>query len=149
MTNKLSDLGDSIFVDGYDGERIVTLKADGTAKAAHLVGQAAGDGIARGVDIDGNLDEFDGIQMKRYDVDLDSAPTAGDVIQVAYPKSGHRYRIHIADPSTVLYPGEPMIFHATDPGQAYQGGAAEAEHIFRLSKEVANGDRYCEGVWGN
>ena len=149
MASLLSALGGSIFVDGYDGERKVTLIADGTAKAGHLVGQTAGDGIARGVDIDGNLDEFDGIQSKRYDTDLDSAPTAGKAVDVYYPISGHRYRIHIHDPGAVLYPGEPMTFHASDAGQADKGGDSEAEHICRISKEVANGDSFAEVVWGN
>lgn len=149
MVNKLSDLGGTIFVDGYDGERKITLIADGTAKAGHLVGQAAGDGIARGVDIDGSLDEFDGIQATRYDTDIDSAPTAGLAVDVYYPKAGHRYRVHIGDPGTTLYSGEPMIHHATQAGALYQGAAQEAVHQARLSRDVANGDAYAEVVWGN
>lgn len=148
MTNKLSDLGGSIFVDGYDGERKVTLKADGTAKAGHLVGQAAGDGIARGVDVDGNLDEFDGIQATRYDTDIDTAPTAGVAVDVYYPISGHRYRVSMGDPGGAIYVGEPMIHHATQAGALYKGGDIEAVYSARLSKDAANGDNFCEVVWG-
>lgn len=149
MTNKLSDLGSSIFVDGYDGERKITLKADGNVKAGWLVGQAAGDGIAIGVDIDGSLDEFDGILATRYDTDIDTAPAAGVAVDVYYPKGGHRYRVHIGDPGTPIYSGEPMIHHATEPGALYQGAAQEAVHQARLSRDVANGDLFAEVVWGN
>lgn len=148
MTNKLSDLGGTIFVDGYDGETKLTLKADGNVKAGWLVGQAAGNGVAIGVDIDGSLDEFDGILATRYDTDIDTAPTAGDAVDVYYPKSGRKYRIHIGDPGTTLYSGEPMIHHATEPGAAYQGAASEAVRIARLSRDVANGDLFAEVVWG-
>lgn len=149
MANKLSDLGGSIFVDGYDGERKITLKADGTAKAAHLVGQTAGDGTARGINPTGNLDEFDGIQAKRYDTDLDSAPTAGKAVDVYFPISGHRYRIHIKDPGAAIYSGEPMNWIAGTAGALDKTGDVEAQHVARLAKDAANGDTYAEVTWGS
>lgn len=148
MTTLLSALGGTIFVDGYDGERKVTLKADGTAKAGWLVGQASGDGIARGVDPNGNLDEFDGIQDKRYDTDLDTAPTAGVAVDVYYPKSGHRYRIRIKDPGTAIYPGEPMIFISGTAGALDKAGDIETVYQARISREAPNGATFAEVVWG-
>lgn len=149
MTTLLSALGGTIFVDGYDGERKVTLKADGTAKAGHLVGQAAGDGIARGVDFNGNLDEFDGIQATRYDTDIDTAPTAGKAVDVYYPISGHRYRILIKDPGGAAYVGEPMVWVSGTVGALDKGGDIEATYMARLSKDIANLDTFAEVVWGN
>lgn len=148
MTTLFSALGGTIFVDGYDGERKVTLLADGTAKAGWLVGQAAGDGIARGVNPTGNLDEFDGIQAKRYDTDIDTAPTAGLAVDVYYPISGHRYRIRIKDPGGAAYVGEPMIFIAGTAGALDKAGDIEAVHQARLSKDIANLDTFAEVVWG-
>ena len=148
MANAFSDLGGTIFVDGYDGERKVTLIADGTAKAGHLVGQTSGNGTLRGVNPTGNLDEFDGICERRYDTDLDTAFTAGVAVDVYYPKAGHRYRILIKDPGAAAYAGEPMIFTAGSAGALGVAGNAETEHSARLSKNVANGDTYAEVVWG-
>ena len=148
MANTFSSLGGSIFVDGYDGERKVTLIADGTAKAGWLVGQTAGSGTMRGINPTGDLDEFDGICEKRYDTDIDTAFTGGVVVDVYYPKAGHRYRVKIKDPGTAIYPGEPLIAIASTAGSLDKAGGVETEHMARLSKIAANGDTYAEVVWG-
>lgn len=143
----LSDLGGSIFVDGYDGESTITLLADGTAKAGSLVGQTSGSGTMRGVDLDGNLDEFDGILVERYDTDLDSAPTAGKACTVVRPKAGRKYRVQMADQGAAKYQGEPMTFSNT-AGIITAAGDAESAHVCRLSKDIADDDTVCEVVWG-
>lgn len=143
----LSDLGGSIFVNGYDGELLITLKADGTCKAGWIVGQASGNGTARGVDLDGNLDELDGIAVERYDTDIDTAFTSGDAIEVVVPKSGKVYRVK-ADPTGAAYAGEPVTMHATTAGAIDNGGDAEAVHIGRLYRDMGASDTWAEIVWG-
>lgn len=147
MTNKLSDLGDSIFVDGEDGESKTPLIADGTAKAGYLVGQTTGNGTMRSVNATGNLDEFDGILQERYDTDLDSAPTALKVCEVVHPKAGRRYRVAVYL-AAAAYSGEPMIMNTGHAGMLEVGGDSEAEHVARLSKNAANADNFAEVVWG-
>lgn len=146
-TNGVGDLGDSIFVDGEDGEDKITLKADGTCKAGDLVGQTSGNGTARGVDLDGNLDEFDGIARERYDTDINSAFTAADPIQVVRPKAGRKYRVKLLDQGGAKYQGEPMTFSNT-AGALTAVGDAESAHVCRLSKDIADDDIICEVVWG-
>lgn len=144
---KLSDLGGGVCIDSGE-ELTITLLADGTAKAGWLVGQSAGAVTARGVDVDGNLDEMIGILMERYDTDLDTAPTAGELVKVVIPRSGRRYRVYMSDQGGAKYAGEPMVPHATDAGQITAGGDVEAVHIGRLAKDIADDDRFCELIWG-
>jgi hypothetical protein len=148
MVTLLSALGDSIYVDGEDGESKVTLIADGTAKAGWLVGQTAGDGTARAMNPTSNYDELDGIMEQRYDTDLDTAPTVGKPVVVARPKAGKKYRVKIKDPGTTLYPGEPMIPIAGTDGALDKAGDIEAFHMARISKQVANGQTFAEVTWG-
>lgn len=143
----LSQLGGSIFVDGYDGETIITLLADGTAKAGWIVGQSAGAVSARGTDVDGNLDETMGILKERYDTDIDTAPTANELVEVVIPKSGRRYRVLMIDQNGALNPGEPMTFSNT-AGAVTAGANIEAEHCGRLNKAIADDDLWCELIWG-
>lgn len=143
----LSSLGGKIWVDGYSGETIITLKADGTCKAGWIVGQASGNGTARGVDTDGNLDELDGIALPRYDTDLDTAFTSGDLISVVIPISGKTYRVKMTDAGGSLYAGEPMVL-TTVAGEVAAGADIEAVHIGRLRKSIVDDDTWCELVWG-
>lgn len=147
MANTLSSLGGSIFVDGYDGERMVTLIADANVKAGWLVGQDSGDGIAIGVNATGNVDEMDGIMAEHYKTDLDSAPGAGKFVTVVYPISGHRYRVAIYS-AGALYAGEPMVVNTGHAGMMEGGGDIEAAHQARLSKNVTAADNFAEVVWG-
>lgn len=147
MANTLKDLGGSIFVDGEDGERKISLIADGTAKAGYLVGQTAGSGTMRASNATGSLDETDGILMERYDTDLNTAPTSGDVCEVVYPISGHRYRVAVYL-AAAAYSGEPMKYNTGHAGMLEAAGDYESEHVARLSKDAASGDNFAEVVWG-
>lgn len=147
MANKLSDLGGSIFVDGYDGERMITLIADANVKAGWIVGQTTGNGTARGSDVTGTLDETDGIMAEHYKTDLDSAPGAGEFVTVVYPKAGHRYRVAVYLAATT-YAGEPMTYAGDHDGMMSAGGDMEAAHQARISKNAASGDNFAEVVWG-
>ena len=147
MANKLSDLGGSIFVDGENGERQITLIADANVKAGWIVGQTTGNVTARGSDVDGTLDETDGIMKEHYSTDLDSAPGAGALITVVVPKSGRRYRVAVYLAATT-YAGEPMSFAGDHDGMMSVKGNIEAAHQARLSKGAASGDNFAEVVWG-
>jgi len=143
----LSSLGGKVCVDGLAGEVIITLIADGTCKAGWIVGQATGNGTARGVDTDGNLDELDGIALPRYDTDIDTAFTAGDLISVLIPISGRTYRVPMTDQNGSLYAGEPMTL-TTVAGEVTAGADSEAVHVGRLRKNIVDNDTWCELVWG-
>jgi len=92
--NKISDLKGDVIVGDEGEEEITTMLADGTAKAGQFVGNSSG--TVAGCDTDG-VDTFVGIQLKRYDTDLDTAPTAAKPVRVVKPKSGHKYRVFVTD----------------------------------------------------
>lgn len=148
MANKLSDLGGSIFYDGYDGEAMITLIADAASKAGWLVGQTSGAGTAVPVDTNANLDELDGICVERYDTDIDSVYGAGVIIDVALPKAGRRYIVAIYS-AGALYAGEPMIPNAgTNAGMLIAGANLEVGHLARLFKNITAADNFAIVTWG-
>lgn len=148
MANKLSDLGGSVFYDGYGGETMITLIADAASKAGWLVGQTLGAGTAVPIDTNANLDEFDGICVERYDTDIDSVYGAGVIIDVAYPIAGRRYIVAIYD-AAGLYAGEPMIPNAgTNAGMLIAGAALEGAHLAKLFKNTTAADNFGIVTWG-
>lgn len=149
--DELSDLLGGVLCGPRSEEKIVTMIADGTAKAGDVVAdQGAEDddpthlGIAVGVDVDGNVDNFVGIQLQRYDTDMDDAPTAGDIIEVVIPKSGHNYRVKVTD-LNLDGPGNPLNFGNTTG--ALSIAAAVEGAIKAWTYEYNDGDTYAVVTW--
>lgn len=142
-SSAISDLGGEICVDSGEIEIKVTALADGTMKAGNVVGITAA-GVVDGVDTDG-VDEFVGILDKRYDTAIDTAPTAGEVVQVIIPISGRRYRIFVTDLNTSI-PGATIGFGST-AGSLSVVAALENEHVARAYK-YTDGDTVAEVIWG-
>lgn len=131
----LSTLGGRVCMDSRANELIISRKADGTEKAGSLVG--CDDGItADGINPTGDLDELLGIQMPRYDTDVDTAPTAGLLIDIVVPQGGHLYNVKIKDPGGTLYGGEPLVPIAGTAGALDKSGNVELEHIARIFDKV-------------
>ena len=142
----ISTLGGKVCMDSRGKELWITRLADGNLKAGWLADIS--EAVAVGTDVNGDLDEFGGICMPRYDTDVDTAYTANDAIDIVIPQGGHLYNIYISDPGATNYAGEPMIFHATDPGQLDAGGDIEAEHVARLFDDILDTTRYATIIWG-
>jgi hypothetical protein len=143
---KLSELGGKVLMDSRANELIITRKADGTLKAGHLADISGATAV--GTDVDGNLDEFGGFVLPRYDTDVDTAMTSGDAIDIVIPQGGHLYNIYITDPGATAYAGEPMKFHATAAGQLQIAGDIEGEHVARLFDDILNTTRFATIIWG-
>jgi len=152
MTSKLSELKMGVLCGPRSEERIVTMLADGTAKAGWMVAdQGAEDddpthlSIAVGVDVDANIDNFVGIQLQRYDTDIDTAPTSGKVIEVVIPTPTHDYNIICTD-LNLDGPGNPVTFGNT-PGALSIVANVEAAHVAKTSK-YTDGDTIGRFTWG-
>jgi hypothetical protein len=142
---KLSELGGHVCADSRANELWIVRKADGTLKAGWGADISAETAV--GVDSDANLDEFGGFVKERYDTDVDTAMTAGVLIDIIIPQGGHLYNVYIADPGATLYAGEPLIW-TTTAGNLTAGGNVEAEHVARLFDDVLNTSRYATIIWG-
>ena len=142
----LSTLGGRVCMDSRANELVITRLADGTLKAGHLADISAATAV--GTDIDGHFDEFGGFCLPRYDTDVDTAFTVGDLIEIVIPQGGHLYNVYISDPGAANYAGEPYIFHAADAGQLDAGEAAEAEHVARLFDDILDTTRFATIISG-
>lgn len=143
----LSTLGGKVRMDSRGNELTISRKADGTAKAGWLVGCT--DGItAVGINPTGNLDELLGIQLPRYDTDVDTAPTAALLIDIVIPQGGRLYNIKIKDPGATLYGGEPLLPIAGTAGALDKAGDIETEHIARIFDKVITGTTFATVIWG-
>jgi len=113
VNTNLSELGfgDKVALSP-GGENKIPALADGTSKAGSIVGIIDADGKAKGTDL-GAQELFSGIQAKRYDTDIDTAPTAGKKISVIVPKSGNKYLIQMTDPAAGLTTGVTLTWSAT------------------------------------
>lgn len=142
----LSGLGGQVCADSRADELWISRKADGAIKAGWAVDISGSTAV--GTDVDGSLDEFGGFVLPRYDTDVDTAFTAGDLIDIVIPQGGHLYNVYISDPGATNYAGEPMIFHATAAGELDAGGDIEAEHVARLFDDILDTTRFATIIWG-
>ena len=142
----LSDLGGKVNVDDPNPSTIPAI-GDGTCKAGDLVGKTSG-GVVQYCTGSGNLDEFLGILMARYDTDIDTAIASGDACEILVPKGGRRYRCKIEDPSGTVLAGEPCLINADGNGELEKAGDIEGIHCCTLSKTAVTGDTYVEILWG-
>ena len=142
----LSSLGGKVCMDSRADELWISRKADGTLKAGHAA-DVSGD-TAVGTDVDGHLDEFGGFVLPRYDTDVDTAMTSGDLIDIVIPQGGHLYNVYITDPGATAYAGEPLKWHATAAGQLQIAGNIEAVHVARLFDDILDTTRFATIIWG-
>jgi len=142
----LSTLGGKVCMDSRAKELWISRKADGTLKAGDLA-DISGD-TAVGLDYSNSLDEFGGICLPRYDTDVDTAYTTGDLIDIVIPQGGHIYNCKITDPAATLYAGEPLVFANGTVGELTKGGDIEAEHVARLFDDVLDDSLYATIIWG-
>lgn len=141
----LSTLGGRVCMDSRANELVIVRNADGTLKAGW--GADISGSTAVGVDTDGNLDEFGGFCLPRYDTDVDTAFTAADLIEIVIPQGGHLYNVYVADPGATVYAGKPLVW-TTTAGNLTADGDAEAEHVARVFNDYLDNTRYATIIWG-
>lgn len=150
--NKLSDLGGIVCVSGRAGEKIITAKADGTAKAGALVAirgteTHATDGDILGVTINADAtDWWTGILLPKYSVDCDTAVADGDLVEVVIPRARRLYNVLIKDPGATRYAGTVLTFVDGTIGALDDVDAdlENADHVAILTQEIVTGDDYAE-----
>ena len=143
----LSALGGIVCVDGRAGETIITAISNGTSKAGQVVGIPIATGIAAGSDL-GAFEFFKGIQLPRFDTDVDAVVTAGKVIEIVIPKPGRRYNVAIEDPAGDLDDGYPFIFGDTAGNLEKGTNTLDVKAEARASGGIANTSRFAELTWG-
>ena len=151
----LSDAGGVVCVSGRADEKIITAKADGTAKAGHVVavrgiGTVGTDGDILGVTVAANVtDWFTGILLPKYNVDCDTAVADGDLVEIVIPKARRFYNVAISDPGGDKEIGMAVDFPAADVGNmAIAGSAIETVDYYAITTQLTkNGSRFCEVRW--
>ena len=139
-------LGGKVCMDSRANETIIVRKADGTIQAgwgADISGETA-----VGVNPTGNLDEFGGFALPRYDTEPSAAYTVGNLIDIVIPQGGHLYNVLIKNPGGTIYAGEPLIWIAATAGALDKAGDIEAEHQARLFDDVLTTTTYATIIWG-
>jgi len=142
----LSTLGGRVCMDSRGDELSIVRKADGTLKAGWLADISAETAV--GINPTGDLDEFGGICLPRYDTDVDTAFTITRVIDIVIPQGGHLYNIKIKNPGATLYAGEPLIAIAATAGALDKVGNIETEHVARIFDEVLTTSTFATVIWG-
>jgi len=142
----LVSLGGKVCADSRDNELVISRKADGTIQAgwgADISGEQA-----VGVNPTGNLDEFGGFALPRYDVEPSAAYTANMIIDIVIPQGGHLYNVKIKNPGATIYAGEPLVWIAATAGALDKVGNIEAEHQARLFDDALTTTTYATIIWG-
>ncbi|MCK4828144.1 hypothetical protein KA005_71100 [bacterium] len=146
MANTLSSIG-GVLHDSRANELIVICKAPGTiGKAGETCGILA-TGVFSTTDVDGSLDNLVGIILPAYHTDMDTVIAINKIVEVVVPTAGHLYgvRIETIDDTAM---GDPLIFHATEPGALDVGTSIEAEHVARTYRTAAAADNWGIVIWG-
>jgi len=152
---KLSDAGGVVCVSGRADEKIITAKADGTAKAGQPVavrgiGTVGTDGDVLGVTVAGNAtDWFTGILLPKYNVDCDTAVADGGLVEIVIPKARRLYNVAISDPTEDKEIGLAVDFPAADVGNmAIAGSTAEVVDFYAITTQLTKDtSRFCEVRW--
>ena len=136
-----------VCVDGKAGEKIITGVSDGVTKAGQVVGIPIATNIAEGSDL-GAFEFFKGIQLPKYNVDVDTVVPAGKGIEIVIPKHSRRYNVAIEDPSGDLDDGYPFIFGDTAGNLEKGTNTLNVKSEARASGGIANTSRFAELTWG-
>jgi len=153
LTLSTRHLGGIVCVDGRAEERIISAKADGTLKAGALVTVVTTIGATLG-DIDGVEDAVQesvvGILLPKYNVDVDTAVTDGDPVEIVIPKAGRKYNVWIKDTGAAIAAGIGFVYSAEAGGGQLAESTPEAQllAVCRCARGIANTSRYAEMIWG-
>ena len=152
---KLSDAGGVVCVSGRADEKIITAKADGTAKAGQPVavrgiGTVGTDGDVLGVTVAADATDWvTGIVLPKYNVDCDTAVADGDLVEIVIPKARRLYNVAISDPTEDKEIGLAVDFPAADVGNmAIAGSTAEVVDFYAITTQLTKDtSRFCEVRW--
>jgi len=141
---KLSEVGGKVIIGSWDDEFIVPAIADGTSKAGHLV-TILSTGVVDNTDVN-SVDEFVGILLPHYEVDVDTAITANKPVNVVIPQSGHLYAFYTLD-MNASDAGHPGTFSATEGVGSVAVTDIEATANWRTYR-YDDGDTVGIFIWG-
>jgi len=153
---KLSEAGGVVCVSGRADEKIITGKADGSAKAGYLVSVmdtgtlAATSGDIKAIAVAGDAtDWFTGILLEKYNTDCDAAVADGDLVEIVIPRGGHLYNVAISAAGATYEAGDVLDFPAADAGKmAVQGAGLEDNDYWAiLTQQVTATSEFAEVVF--
>ena len=139
-----------VCVDGRDGERIVSAKADGVLVAGQMVGVLTTIGATQGdIDgiIDGGFETVMGILLPKYNVDCDTAVADGKAVEIVIPVPGHHYNVKITDPGGAIAGGIPFKYSAAD-GELVKQTDVLILAVCRSARGIADTSIFAEMIWG-
>lgn len=147
MTNTaISDLGQTIEVDNTI-EKTITALGNGTLKAGNIVGINNTTGKIQALNV-GTLELGCYIVKGDGKTAIDTALPDGKAVTLIVPKSGHNYRVFIADQGAAKYRGQFMKPNASAVGELTANtDATTAGNVAILNKDVADDDRVAEVTW--
>ena len=136
-----------VCVDGRGGETIITAISNGTSVAGQVVGIPIATNVAAGSDL-GTFEFFKGIQLPKYNTDVDTIVTSGDMVEIVIPKHGRRYNVAIENPAGDVDDGYPFIFGDTAGNLEKGTNTLDVKSEARASGGIANTSRFAELTWG-
>jgi len=141
--SKISEIG-GVIQGNWDEEYIITgICGAGSQKAGWAVSLTAA-GVTAPTD-NGVNEDFIGLLLLHYTIDMDTLITANLIVDVVVPKSGHLYGVFTGDLGA-SHPGITMLFCA-NAGLFDIQAALEGEHICR-SHTYTSGDTVAVVIWG-
>lgn len=136
-----------VCVDGRAGETIITAISDGVAVPGQVIGVLA-TGIIAGTDDGGTSETFNGILLPKYNTDVDTLITSGDMCEYVVPKSGRRYNVACEDPGGDTAAGIGFVFGDTIGNMEVGGADIALGCPCSTSIPVADTSRFLEVMWG-
>lgn len=146
MVTKISEIG-GVIQGNWDDEYIITAIAGADTPYAGWAVAVLSTGLTAGSDDGGTCEEFIGLLLPHYTIDIDSAITAGLYVSIVVPKAGHLYGVH-CDNLSATGPGILMEIGA-NIGEFAKQAAIEADHICRTYRDYVTGDTVALVIWGS
>jgi len=144
----LSSMGGFVCVDGKEDELIISATAGGVSKAGWLVTITNATGVEIATDIGVPTDRFIGILLPHYKIDVDTAITAAELVEIVIPQRGHTYIVYFADPAGTKDVGCYCSFSATDGALDVAETTLEVKDCCAvLNKILVSTDRFGEVIW--
>jgi len=124
-------------------EETVPCLGDGTEKAGAIVYIIAATGLVAKSNI-GTTEIFEGILLKSYKTEVDTAIPANEQTHLVKPTSGHIYRVRLADPTATLQVGNALEL---GNGVLTKSATLDDKSVAYVHKLCVTGDTVAEVRW--
>ena len=141
----ISELGGVIQGD-WDDEYIITAIAGADSPYAGWAVGVLSTGLTAGTDDGGTCEDMIGLLLPHHTIDMDSEITAGLIVNIVVPKTGHIYGVH-CDDLGATGPGICMEIGA-NIGEFKKQAAIEGDHVCRTYGYYTSGDTVALVIWG-